>query len=169
LLQRGGGGGGRGRNGKSSGSDYESSEEDEAAWGYANSEEDSDNLEDYDDWHGGSHDEADQDDWNGDWNDWFEDEGEDSSEPDASIDVGAGWNKVKGWFGFGDHEQRDVNLNLSWAGIEDVEFWEWFWVWYTKLDENWTFEHDMGEVADIDYTYEFLKEHTAIGKNETID
>mmetsp|Transcript_59739 Transcript_59739/g.82064 ORF Transcript_59739/g.82064 Transcript_59739/m.82064 type:complete len:161 (+) Transcript_59739:352-834(+) len=127
-------------------------------------------MEDYDDWHGGTHDEADEDDWNGDWNDWFDDEGENSKEADATIDVGAGWDKVKGWFGFGDHStDKKVNLNLSWAGVEDVEFWEWFWQWYVKLDDNWTFEHKMGEVADLDFTYEWLKEHTAIGLNTTID
>ena len=58
-----------------------------------------------------------------------------------------------------EHEQHDVNLDLSWftGAAEDTDFWEWFWQWYATIDETWTFDHEVGFVlTDPEYAWEWF-------------
>lgn len=54
-----------------------------------------------------------------------------------------------------EHQQYQIahELNLVTWAEKDADFWEWFWPWYTQLDNTWSFDHEPGFVQ-TDHNFE---------------
>ena len=92
-------------------------------------------------------------------NDFLYDEHNDARHSDAVFSTGTDAEvpiDVIGEWLTKEHSQRDVNITLDWVtwAEEDIDFWVWFWEWYWTVDDQWTFDHEPGEVV-IDPNYEW--------------
>ena len=70
------------------------------------------------------------------------------------------------WHNIRDHERTEVNLNTSWIGVEDTDFWDWFWIWYFEYDKLWTFDHPASEMQANSWLW---FQDVTRGSNETMD
>ena len=129
--------------------------------------------QDWDDWHHSEGEHEDNENWTGDINDFLFSEGDhDHTTTVWSFDKNENtiWDRL-GDYLTEDHEHFDVDVDLQWVdwAAEDVDFWDWFWLWYQSIDETWTFDHEAGFVlTDPDYAWEWFQNHTT-GFNDELD
>ena len=128
--------------------------------------------QDWDDWHeeGGQ---SKDDEWTGDINDFLEGENDHDHEEALWSWDNEGptfWDRL-GEMVTVEHQQYEIAHDLSWVtwAYEDVDFWDWFWLWFGELDETWEFDHEPGFVQrDENYEWEWFQNHTK-GSNSTLD
>ena len=103
-------------------------------------------------------------DWNGDWTTFFEQNKTDAInhlESNHAEEGILGW-----WHDVRDHERAEVNLTTEWIGYEDVDFWDWLWLWYFDLERLWTYDHP---AEDMDTSSWLWLQDTTRGFNDVAD